>query len=189
MWEQHLAHSCCSISGCLPIPQIQLLRLFCSVILPSSSLTGLLWLYVVAKKQKQLQCFSMKNIWKLYVPVPRLGSFDLLPKHDQRAFFSWNTVFRLPGPKHFVLTPWTLNLERFEREPEILWGGRDLTQGHFGELLQSREQNPDFLLLVLYNLHPTAVETVGVVHLQLTTSREPSLSWDMGGCDQMDGMT
>lgn len=99
------APGCCSISGCLPIPQIQLLRLFCSVILPSSSLTGLLWLYVVAKKQKQLQCFLMKNIWKLYVPVPRLGSFDLLPKHDQRAFFSWNTVFWLPGPKHFVLTP------------------------------------------------------------------------------------
>lgn len=123
MLEQHLAHSCCSISVCLPIPQIHLLGLFCSVILPSSSLTGLLWLYVVGEKSKSN--FSDFH-WKIYgnfmLMFPVLAALTSCLNMTKGHFFSWNTFFQPPEPKHFVLTPWTLNLERFKEESEILWG-------------------------------------------------------------------
>lgn len=135
------------------------------------------WGFILrGKSKKQFQCFPLQN-------YASLGSFDLWPKPDQRAFFLRILSFSASWARHFMSTPRTLNLARLKEKPEILWGEGPYPRS-LGELVQSQEHNPDLLLPVPHNLHPIEGCDSPAHHLQSPTPPGP---W--GALTKMVGMT
>lgn len=139
--QQHLVCSWCSIHEGLPILQIHLVRIFCSVITTKQLETYSRSFEALCrggeKSESSFSAFHWKHYRNFNLMFPILVIFDLWPKHDQRASFLRVLFFSLLSQAvYWVNTPRAWNpgkIQRGTRDPlrrkdlmVTLWAGAKL---------------------------------------------------------------